>query len=46
VHLTHEKRFTIETLNSKDFPYIMIAEIIGRHLSSSWRERKRKAHTN
>jgi IS30 family transposase len=43
-HLSHEERFTIETLNSKKYPYTKIAEIIGRHPSPVWGELKRKAH--
>ena len=45
-HLTHEERFTIETLNCKKYPYGKIAEIIGRAPSTVWRELKRNSHAN
>jgi hypothetical protein len=45
-HLIHEEPFTIETLNSKKYPYSKIAEIIGRFHSTVWRELKRNTHAN
>jgi hypothetical protein len=43
-HLTHAERFIIETLNSKKYPYIKIAEIIGRHPSTVWQVLRKYLH--
>jgi hypothetical protein len=48
-HLTYEERFTIESLDSKEYPYINIDDIIGRYPSTLWCElsarQTRIAHT-
>jgi IS30 family transposase len=45
-HLPHEEHFTIATLHDKKFSHTKIAEIIGRHPSTVWRELKRNSHAN